>query len=300
MAGTIPEPKDTLAIALVQMNSGDDKDANIREALAGIDRAAAAGARLVALPEVWTYLGDPSGNRDAAEPIPGPLTGILAERARQHGIFLHAGSFFERAEGEPRLFNTSVVFDPRGEIIATYRKIHLFDVDLETDTRYRESDTIAPGDEIVTLELDGLTVGLAICYDLRFPELFRILALRGADLIVVPAAFTMATGKDHWEVLLRARAIENTVHILAPGQVGQHPPGLWCYGRSMIVDPWGLVVAQASDGPAVVSATLDLGQQHRVRRQIPSLANRMPDRYRWPDSEGAVPALIDGRERTTG
>ncbi len=300
MTGTIPEPKDTFAVALVQMNSGDDKDANIREALAGIDRAAATDARLVALPEVWTYLGDPRGNRDAAEPIPGPLTEILGERARRHGIYLHAGSFFERSEGEPRLFNTSVVFDPRGEIVATYRKIHLFDVDLDADTAYRESDTIAPGDEIVTFALDGLTVGLTICYDVRFPELYRILTLRGANLIVVPAAFTMATGKDHWEVLLRARAIENSVHILAPGQVGQHPPGLWCYGRSMIVEPWGVVVAQASDTPGVISATLDVGQQARVRRQIPSLANRMPDRYRWPDGEGAVPAVVIGRERTTG
>lgn len=284
----------TLDVALVQMNSGDDKAANIREALAGIDRAASTGARLVVLPEVWTYLGDPSGNRDAAEPIPGPLTERLAERARRHGIFLHAGSFFERAEDEPRLFNTCVVFDPDGEIIARYRKIHLFDVDLEADTSYRESNTIAPGDEIVTVELDGLT----ICYDLRFPELFRILALRGADLIVVPAAFTMATGRDHWEVLLRARAIENAVHIVAPDQVGEHPPGLWCYGRSMIVDPWGVVLAQAGDRPTIISATLDAGHQARIRRQIPALANRMPDRYRWPDREAVVPSRRDARQIT--
>ena len=288
----------TLTVSLVQMNSGDDKDVNIREALDGIDRAAATGARLVALPEVWTYLGDPSGNRDAAEPIPGPLTDRLAERARRHGIYLHAGSIFEREEGEPRLFNTSLVFDPHGEIVARYRKIHLFDVDLDADTAYRESDTIAPGDEIVTFALDGLTVGLSICYDLRFPELFRILALSGADVIVVPAAFTMATGKDHWEVLLRARAIENTLHILAPAQTGQHPPGLWCHGRSMVVDPWGVVLAQAGDTPGVISATLDFGHQVGVRRQIPSLANRMPDRYRWPDENGAVQPLSMYRKAT--
>lgn len=284
-----PEALDqTLNVALIQMNSGASKDANVREALAAIDRAASTGARLIALPEVWTYLGDPSGNRAAAESIPGPLTDLLAERARRHGIFLHAGSFFERVEGEPRLFNTSAVFDPTGALIATYRKIHLFDVDLVSDTSYRESETIAPGDEIVLFDLDGLTVGLTICYDLRFPELFRILALSGADLIVVPAAFTMATGKDHWEVLLRARAIENTVHMLAPNQVGQHPPGLWCYGRSMAVDPWGVVIAQAADQPGAITATLDFAHQARIRQQVPSLANRMPDRYRWPAREGAL------------
>lgn len=298
MTGSPVESNQTLAVALVQMNSGADKDANIREALAGIDRAASTGARLVVLPEVWTYLGDSSGNRATAEPIPGRLTDLLADRARRHGIFLHAGSFFERAEGEPRLFNTSVVFDPRGELIAKYRKIHLFDVDLESDTSYRESGTIAPGDETVSFGLDGLTVGLTICYDLRFPELFRILALQGADLVVVPAAFTMASGKDHWEILLRARAIENTVHVLAPNQVGNHPPGLWCYGRSMVVDPWGLVIAQASDQPAVISATLDFAHQARVRQQIPSLANRMPDRYRWPEQERAFQPVQGSRDMT--
>lgn len=289
-------PTNTLEVALVQMNSGDDKDANIRRALDGIDRAARTGARLVVLPEVWTYLGDPSGNHNAAEPVPGPLSGILAERAQRHGIFLHAGSFFERETGEPRLFNTSVVFDPRGELISKYRKIHLFDVDLESDISYRESETIAPGDEIVTFDLDGLTVGLTICYDLRFPELFRILALQGADLIMVPAAFTMATGKDHWETLIRARAIENTTYILAPNQTGQHPPGLWCHGRSMIVDPWGVVMAQASDQVTVISATLDFTHQRRIRQQIPSLANRMPDRYHWPVREVSLQAAAGAGE----
>lgn len=276
----------TLAVAVVQMNSGDDKRANVDAALEGIDRAAATGARLVALPEVWTYLGPISGNAEAAETIPGPLTDDLAERAREHGIYLHLGSFFERVEGEERLYNTSLVFGPDGHQIARYRKIHLFDVDLAADTAYRESTTIAPGEEIVTFDLDGITVGLAICYDLRFPELFRILALRGADLIVLPSAFTMTTGKDHWEPLLRARAIENAVYMVAPGQVGQHPPGLWCYGRSMIVDPWGLVIVQAPDGPGVISATLDFANQQRIRDQIPSLSNRLPDRYRWPGEEG--------------
>jgi predicted amidohydrolase len=276
----------SLSVALVQMNSGADKDANIAEALAGIDRAAASGARLVTLPEVWTYLGPDEGGHAAAEPIPGPLTVQLATRAREHEIYLHAGSILERAEGQPKLSNTTVVFDPAGEIVATYRKIHLFDIDLEAGASYRESNTIVPGDEIVTFDLDGVTVGLAICYDLRFPELFRILALQGAKIILLPSAFTLMTGKDHWEPLIRARAIENTLFMVAPGQVGQHPPGLWCYGRSMVVDPWGLVVAQSSDTPTVLTATIELDDIGRVRRQIPSLANRMPERYAWPDRAG--------------
>ncbi|MGB3330597.1 MAG: carbon-nitrogen hydrolase family protein [Thermomicrobiales bacterium] len=273
----------TLAVGMVQLNSGDDVSANLDAALAGIDEAAAHGARLVVLPEVWTYLGPESGQQAAAETVPGPLTERLAARARRHGIYLHAGSILERVEGEPRLFNTSLVFAPSGELVATYRKIHLFDVDLEADTSYRESDTIAPGDEIVTFDLDGVTVGLAICYDLRFPELFRILALQGAEVIVLPAAFTLVTGKDHWETLIRARAIENGLFMIAVGQIGKHPPGNWCYGRSLVADPWGLVVAQAPDRVGVTVVDLQLDEVARVRRQIPSLANRRPDRYRWPE-----------------
>ncbi|MGC4106574.1 MAG: carbon-nitrogen hydrolase family protein [Thermomicrobiales bacterium] len=288
---SIASPSDfarTIAVGMVQLNSRDDVAANLEAAFAGIDEAAANGARLVVLPEVWTYLGPDAGQQDAAEAVPGPLTERLAAKARQHGIYLHAGSILERAEGEPRLFNTSLVFDPAGEVIATYRKIHLFDVDLDADTSYRESDTIAPGDEIVTFDLDGTTVGLAICYDLRFPELFRILALQGAEVILLPAAFTMTTGKDHWETLIRARAIENGVYMVAVGQVGVHPPGLWCYGRSLVADPWGLVVAQAPDRAGVTVAELDLDEVTRVRRQIPSLANRRADRYRWPEGAGVA------------
>lgn len=281
-----------LRVAIVQMNSQDDKAANIDVAMRGIERAAREGARLVSLPEVWTYLGPNEGNAGAAETIPGPLTDQLAATARDLDIYLHAGSMYERVAGDDRLANTTVVFGPKGEIIGTYRKIHMFDVDLDEDTVYRESDTVAPGDEIVTVDVDGTTVGLAICYDLRFPELFRILTLRGADVIMLPAAFTLATGRDHWEPLIRARAIENQTFMVAAGQVGKHPPGQWCYGRSLIVDPWGVVMAQASDAPTVISAALDLTQLERVRGQVPSVANRMPIRYRWPDaaevSQGTV------------
>jgi len=274
----------TLRIAAVQMNSRDDKERNIETALRLIDRAAAEGARLIALPEVWSFLGDDAGSQAAAEPIPGPITDRLAERARRHDVYIHAGSIQERRAGDPRMFNTTALINPRGEIIATYSKIHMFDVVLDGVASYQESATVSPGDEIVTAEVDGFTVGLTICYDLRFPELYRILALKGAELIFQPAAFTLTTGKDHWEPLIRARAIENTVYMCSPAQVGSDASGRWCWGRSMIVNPWGTVLATAPDEETVIHATIDKATLERVRRQVPSLANRMPDRYVWPDA----------------
>ncbi|MCO5220802.1 MAG: carbon-nitrogen hydrolase family protein [Thermomicrobiales bacterium] len=270
-------------VAVLQMNSGEDKAANIDTALRLIDQAAATGARLVVLPEIWTYLGDEAGNRPNAESIPGPVTGALAEKARQHGIYVHGGSILEQREGEPKLFNTTVVIDPSGEIVAKYSKIHMFDVVLDGVASYRESNTVQRGDEIVTFDLDGVTVGLAICYDLRFPELFRILRLHGAEVIVLPAAFTMTTGKDHWEVLIRARAIENQVYMVTCGQFGPDSSGKWCYGRSLIADPWGTVVATAPDRECVVTTTVDRDHIQKVRRQVPSVENRQADLYRWPD-----------------
>lgn len=283
---------DTLRVAAVQMNSQENKAANIETALDLIDRAAGTGARLIALPEVWTYLGATEGNYDAAETVPGPTLDRLADRARRHGVYLHAGSIYERIEGEPRLRNTSAVFDPDGNLVATYRKMHLFDVVLDGVATYRESETVAAGEEISTVNVDGVTVGLAICYDLRFPELFRLLALQGAELIILPAAFTMTTGKDHWEVLIRARAIENGVYMIAPAQLGQHPPGNWSYGRSLIVDPWGTTLATAPDAETVITAELDLSRIDQIRRQIPSLANRMPEHYQWPEGGAGVGAKL--------
>jgi predicted amidohydrolase len=279
---------DMLRVAAVQMNSREDKAANLRTALELIDRAAGTGARLVALPEVWTYLGPQEGNRDNAEPIPGPTIDRLAERARRHGIYLHCGSVYEIRPGEPKLFNTTVVLNPDGDVVGKYSKIHMFDVVLDGVASYEESATVQPGDEIVTVDVEGVTVGLAICYDLRFPELFRILALRGAEVIVLPAAFTLTTGKDHWEILLRARAIENGVFMVAPAQVGSYAGGNWTFGRSLIVDPWGLPLAMAPDAETVVAAALDRSLLRKVRRQVPSLANRMPDRYVWPEQPVAV------------
>jgi predicted amidohydrolase len=279
-----------LHVAVAQMNSGADTDANIASALELVDRAAAAGARLVTLPEVWANLGPDEGNRPSAEPIPGPITEHLAQRAQRHGIYIHGGSILEVAGGDPGMYNTAFVIDPNGDLIAKYRKIHMFDVDLAGDESYRESATVTPGDEIVVTEIDGIPVGLATCYDLRFPELFRILALRGAEAIVLPAAFTMTTGKDHWETLIRARAIENQVYMIATAQWGMHPPGNWCYGRSMIVDPWGTVVATAADGVGVASAVIQPSRVEAVRRQVPSLSNRRPEAYRWPEESAALGA----------
>ena len=277
-----------LEVAVLQMNSGDDARANIAAALDLIDRAAAAGARLVVLPEVWPYLGPDEANRAHAETIPGPITEQLAARAHRHGIYVHGGSIYETRPGDPGLYNTSVVIDPRGEIIARYSKIHMFDVVLDGVEQYKESATVTPGDEIVVVEIDGIQVGLAICYDLRFPELFRILALQGAEAIVLPAAFTLTTGKDHWETLIRARAIENAVYMIASAQWGKHPPGNWCYGRSMIVDPWGTVLATAADGVGIARATVSPARVAEVRGKIPSLANRRPIAYRWPEGETAL------------
>jgi len=277
-----------LNVAIIQMNSQDDKQANIAAALDLIDRAAETRARLVALPEVWPYLGPDDANRDQAETIPGPITELLAQRARRHGIYIHGGSIYETRSSDPRMFNTTVVIDPTGEIIARYSKIHMFDVVLDGVAEYQESATVTPGDEVTITEIDGVLVGLAICYDLRFPELFRILALKGAQAIMLPAAFTLMTGRDHWETLIRARAIENGLYMIAPAQWGTHPPSNWCYGRSMVVDPWGTVVTTASDGVGIAYATVDPSRVATVRRQIPSLANRRPEAYTWPEESRSL------------
>ncbi len=272
-----------IPVAVVQFNAKDDKAANIDMAMALIDTAAATGARLVLLPEVWTFMGAQDRLGAMSDPIPGDLTGMLANKAREHGIYLHSGTFYERLDGDDRVCNTAVVFDPAGEIVATYRKMHLFDVAVSPDVTFQESATVKPGEEIVTFDLDGMRVGLATCYDLRFPELFRILTLEGAEAILLPAAFTLMTGKDHWEVLIRARAIENQVYMVACNQVGFWAPGKANYGRSMIVDPWGTVLATAPDTNCVISGTIDRDRIEKVRNQIPSVANRRPAAYRWPE-----------------
>lgn len=241
--------------------------------------AAADGAELVALPEKWNLLAGGEELRAGAEPLDGPSLGAARAWARDLGIHLLAGSISERTEG--KAFNTSVLIGPGGEDLAAYRKIHMFDVEAG-GVAYRESEHEQPGTELVTAPVGELTVGLTVCYDLRFPELYRILALREAKLIVVPSAFTSATGRDHWEVLLRARAIEDQVFLLAPNQVGTAPPHYDSFGHSAIVDPWGTVLAVAPDEECFVAADLDLPAQQRTREQLPSLANRRPAAYAWP------------------
>jgi predicted amidohydrolase len=239
----------------------------------------------VVLPEKWNLIAEPERMAAAAEPLDGPSITWARELARELRLDLVAGSIVERAEDGGKPFNTSVHVGPDGELRAVYRKLHLFDVEVE-GTVYRESDGERPGDEIVLSELaDGTSLGLTVCYDLRFPELYRILAVRGARVIAVPSAFTLATTRDHWEVLLRARAIEDQAYLVAPNQVGEHPTGNRSGGRSMIVDPWGLVLARAPDREAVAVADLDLALQDEVRSRLPSLAHRREDAYRWPGVE---------------
>jgi predicted amidohydrolase len=270
--------------AVVQLNSTDEYDRNLEVAERLVRGAAADGAELVVLPEKWTVLGSPEAIRSSAEPLDGPALGAAAEWARELGIFLVAGSVPEILPDQERLANTSVMFGPDGERRATYRKIHMFDVEVG-DVSYRESEIEQAGDRIALGDADGTPVGLTISYDLRFPELSRILALRGARLITVPSAFTERTGRDHWEVLIRARAIEDQVFVVAAGQIGFAPPHYRSYGRSMIVDPWGVVLAQAPDTECFVSADLDFAVQDDTRERLPSLAHRRPEAYRWPESE---------------
>jgi deaminated glutathione amidase len=267
--------------AAVQLNSNGDKDRNLAAAEGLVRAAAADGAEFVVLPEKWNLLGGGEELVAGAEPLDGPSLSAARAWARDLGVHLLAGSISERgAEGE-KASNTSVLIGPDGDDLAVYRKIHMFDVDAG-GVSYRESEFERPGREPVVAPVGDLTAGLTVCYDLRFPELFRILALRGAKLIAVPSAFTLATGRDHWEVLLRARAIENQLFVVAPNQVGEAPPHYSSFGRSLIVDPWGVVLATAPDEECFVVADLDLAAQERVRASLPSLANRQPDAYVWP------------------
>jgi predicted amidohydrolase len=268
------------------MNTRGDVAVNVRDATALVEQAAAAGARLVALPETWSFKGRSAGIRASAEAVDGPSNTALAWLAARLGIFVLAGSIYEPAPEPGRVYNTSALFGPDGGLRAVYRKLHLFDVTAGT-TAYRESADVTPGGELSTAAIRpeladsgaSVTLGLTICYDLRFPELYRSLALRGAQILCVPSAFTAYTGAAHWEVLLRARAIENGCFVLGPGQVGEHLPGRECFGHSMIVDPWGTVIAQLEDDVGICVADLDLGQVDAVRAQIPSLQNRRPDAY---------------------
>ena len=269
--------------AAVQLNSTEDKERNLATADRLTRDAAADGADLVVLPEKFNVLGDGDHLRAGAETLDGPSISWARETARELGIDLVAGSIAELREGREKLSNTSVHVGPDGDVRAVYRKVHMFDV-VVGGVEYRESAHEEAGDETVLSTAAGeVSLGLTVCYDLRFPELFRILAIRGARVIALPAAFTKVTGQAHWDILVRARAIENQAFVIAADQVGRAAGGKESFGGSMIVDPWGEVLAHAPDEECFVAADLDLARQDEVREQLPSLANRVPAAYRWPD-----------------
>lgn len=265
-----------MRVAAVQVCSTPDKERNLASVGKLAAEAADAGAELIALPELFNRWGSAAELRDGAETLDGPSITWAREFAAARRITLVAGSIVETGDHGDDLHNTSCLIDGRGEIVATYRKIHLFDVDVPGAV-HRESATITAGREVVVADAGPLTIGMATCYDLRFPELFRELLDRGANTVVLPSAFTAATGKDHWEPLLRARAIENQVFVIAPDQHGSSTGKLHWHGRSMIVDPWGIVLAQAPDRDCWIAADLDLDAQRRVRAALPSGSHRRPD-----------------------
>ena len=268
--------------AAVQLNSTEDKDRNLATADRLVREAASDGAALVVLPEKFNVLGTTEHYREGAETLDGPTVGWARAIASELGIDLVAGSIVERREGRDKLSNTCVHVDAGGELKAVYRKIHMFDVEVGGQV-YRESDSDEPGDEIVVSDVAGIPLGLSVCYDLRFPELYRILAVRGARVITIPAAFTKVTGQAHWELLIRARAVENQAFVVAADQTGTHPPDKESFGGSTIVDPWGEVLARAPDDECFVAADLDFDRQDEVREKLPSLANRVAGAYRWPE-----------------
>ncbi len=263
-----------MRIAAVQMTSGADKQQNLDAATRLIRKAAESGAQFVGVPENFSWMG-PEPERDQnAETLEGSTLARMATLARELKLTLLAGSVLESGAPGGRLYNTSVLFGPEGQRLGVYRKIHLFDVEVGDGQTYRESAAVAPGTEVVVAESPLGKVGLSVCYDLRFPELYRRHAEAGAVLLTVPAAFTLMTGKDHWEVLLRARAIENQAWVIAPAQQGRHPKDRLTWGHAMVVDPWGLVVARASEGEGLAMAELDAAYLAKVRKTLPALQHR--------------------------
>ncbi len=261
-------------VGVAQLTSTDDVAHNLAATRALVAEAAVRGAALVALPENFAFLRREGEPIPCAQDLDGEIPATLRELARAHRVWIVGGTFPEAIPGDERVHNTSVLVSPQGEIEAVYRKIHLFDVDLGPGGRFTESERIAPGSEVVVADTPLGRIGLSVCYDVRFPELYRAMAARGADWITVPSAFTPQTGKDHWEVLLRARAIENQAFVIAPAQCGRHSPDRASHGRSLVVDPWGLVLAQAADRPGVITADCDLAELAAIRGRLPALEHR--------------------------
>ena len=270
-----------MRVGAVQLNATEDTDRNLDTADRLVREAAGKGAEVVVLPEKWSVLGTDEHMTAGAEALDGRCISWARSTAGELGIDIVAGSIVERVDGRDKAANTSVHVSADGEVRAVYRKLHMFDVEVDGDL-YAESAHEDAGDEVVVSELPGgVKLGLTICYDVRFPELYRMLAVRGATVVTVPAAFTLATTRDHWEVLLRARAIENQCFVIAPNQIGAHPPGHRAGGRSLIVDPWGLVLASAPDAETSIVADLDFDTLESVRKRIPALTHRRTDVYGW-------------------
>jgi predicted amidohydrolase len=270
----------SVTVAAVQLSSGVDAAHNVDDAIALVNEAADRGATYIQLPEYFNYLGPSKGFVDVAESIPGPTTERMADVAATRKVTIHVGSLLETTPTKGKFYNTSVVMNGTGHIVATYRKIHLFDIDVPGANVQRESDAIAPGHELVLVNVANVQLGLSICFDLRFPELYRELAQSGADVLAVPAAFNAVTGRAHWEILIRSRAIENHAFVVAAAQVGTTAEGIATFGHSMIVDPWGEILAEStSSGPEVVTAVLDLDEVTNRRQQIAVMDFRRPDLY---------------------
>jgi predicted amidohydrolase len=269
-----------MRVSVIQMNSSHERASNVEKALKLIDRAAAEGARFVILPEYTTFVGSYDEYDNNSETVPGPTSEAMAAKAHQYGMTIHAGSLIERSSEPNRFFNTSLLFNHNGELVACYRKVHLFDVDVPGKVTENESSVVIPGDHLVVVNLPEFCLGMSICFDLRFPELYRSLALAGAEVLAIPAAFARGTGEAHWHVLVRARAIENHAYVLAAGQCGADAEGHYCFGHSLIVDPWGVILAEApAEEDTVLIADIDIDQVQKRRSQIPVLNVRQPDAY---------------------
>jgi predicted amidohydrolase len=273
----LSSPNHPIVAACVQLNGSGSLDDVLALAEGLVARAAARGAELVVLPEKWNAIGPRERMLAAGEPIDGRTVTAMSGWARRLGVWIIGGSISEHVDGDDRIRNLSLAIDPEGDVVAAYRKLHMFDVEVD-GREIRESATDRPGDELVVADIAGWPAGLTVCYDLRFPELYRSLAVMGAQLLTVPAGFMLHTGRDHWEVLLRARAIENACYVVAPNQHGSWD-GNRMFGRSLIIDPWGIVVANAGDGDGICLAELDPTRVAHARRSLPVLANRRPDVY---------------------
>ncbi|ODS31096.1 MAG: N-carbamoyl-D-amino acid hydrolase [Candidatus Scalindua rubra] len=269
---------DKFIVAAIQLCSNEDKNRNLKLVSQFIDNAVKDGANIIVLPEMFNCCGHTEVMVENAEEIPGSTINILSDKARTHGIYIVCGSIFEKVE-KNKVHNTSVIVGRNGEILAKYSKVHLFDVDIQDKIRYKESEHVIAGQKIVIVNMGSFEAGLSICYDLRFCELFRTLALRGAKIIFVPSAFTSTTGEYHWDPLIKARAIENQVFVVAANQIGTSPNNITCYGKSMIVDPWGRVLAKAKDNENVITAEIDLNLLDEVRAEIPLFEHRRTDLY---------------------